>query len=100
MKQTRKKPAVRRDEILTRALELAAEQGYLNVTCKAIAAACGIKRPTIRYYFETAAILRAALVERAIEEGNLAVVAQALVARDPLANQVPEGLRLRALSAV
>lgn len=83
MTAKRKKPAIRREEILQAAATLAEEHGYLNVTRDEIAAAIGVSGPTVQYHFKTMQQLRVALMRHAVKQRNAVIVVQGLVNKDP-----------------
>lgn len=98
MTTTRKKPAVRKDEILTVALPLAEADGYQCVTRDQIAKAAGCSGPTVQYHFGTMAQLRRDIMRQAIKRECLRVVAQGLASGDAQAVKAPEDLRRRAMA--
>ena len=93
-------PEVRRDEILTAALVVAAKYHYAHITRSQVAAEAGITGPTVQHYFGTMAKLRRAVMRTAIHSRCLKVIAQGLVADDPHAKGAPEALRREALDMV
>lgn len=97
MTQTRKKPAVRKEEILAAALPLAEDDGYQNVTRDEIAAAAGVSGPTVQYHFGTMAQLRRDLMRHAIRQNCLRVIGQGVACGDAQAAKVPEEMRQAAL---
>lgn len=100
MKQKRLKPAVRKDEVVTAALKLAAASHYLKVTREDIAGAVGVSGPAIQYHFGTMPRLRNEVMRAAVKRPVLAVLAQGLVAKDPQALKASEALRLQAFEWV
>lgn len=96
----RVKPALRKDQILTAALTLAAESHYTKVSRDQIAALCGVTGTAVQYHFGTMPQLRRAIVRFAIQVGNYKVIAQALVAEDTIAVNAPEDVKRKALEGL
>lgn len=53
-----------KDEILTVAYELFCKNGYANTFMSDVAKICGVKKPTVYYYFENKKVLALKLLER------------------------------------
>lgn len=97
--------------ILDVAGRLALEHGYRNVTRDMIAAAAGVASGTVSNYggerFTNGGVptgsamarIRHALMRRAVETGDLPIVAQGLANRDPIALDAPEQLRMAAMAS-
>ena len=97
---TRLKPAVRRDQILTTALSLAESSHYLQLTRDKIARALGLSGPAVQYHFGTMAKLRSEIMRAAVKREYLPVIAQGLMARDRQAAKADPDLKTRALESV
>ncbi len=97
-KQQRRKPAVRKLEILNAALDVAEHVGYQNVTRDQIGAKLGLSGTAIQYHFHTAPKLRRAMMRHAITTERLAVIRQGIAAADPQTAKLPAELCARALS--
>jgi TetR/AcrR family transcriptional regulator len=79
-----------RDQILTRAAELFARQGYTATTMNQVAAACGVTKPTLYHYVaDKQSLLLHIAAGHVARLENLAHEVQAL--------QLPPAARLRAL---
>lgn len=100
MKHKRLKPAVRKDEILAAALQLAAESNYMTLTRNAIARAAGVSGPAVQYHFGTLAQLQNEVIRAALKQECLPVIAQGVLAKDTRIMQADEELRARAIAAV
>ncbi len=98
-KQTRLKPEVRRDEILSAAFALAASKHYQQLTCGEVAKRAGVSRTAVLYHFGTIGKLRAAIVRAAVLREHLPIIAQAVTAYDLLVLAAPQELRDRAVAA-
>lgn len=97
---TRLAPDVRKQQIFDVAMNLSRKHGYTKVTKSMIANACGVTEPLINAHFGTMVNLRRDVVRRAIAEGDVTIVGQALVARDRHVSKAPPDLRERAVRAV
>ncbi len=91
---------IRKQEILTAGLKLAASKGYGNVSPGDIAEVVGIARTLVVFYFSTTAQLHRALVGEALRVRNLRVIAQALVAGDSRAKRAPDELKQEAIASI
>ena len=100
MKQTRMRPALRKEDILAKALPLAARHGYASITRGQIAAAAGVSGPVLNYHFGTMAQLRRDLMRYAVRMGCLKVIAQGLTAGDAQARKAAPDIKRAALEDV
>ena len=98
MKRTRMEPAERRKLVLDAALDLAESGNYLTMTRNEVGEAAGISGSHIHHLFGSTGGLRNAVLAEAIERDRLAVVAQGIIAKDPIATTAAIGLRKRALN--
>ena len=87
----RLEPEIRKEQILTTAVELAVDSHYMLVTQAEIAEALGISPSLILAYFGTMDELRYAIIRKAIDTGNKPVVAQASSMGRKLAHTIPQG---------
>ena len=95
---TRQDPKVRKASILDAALRMARLHGYRNMTRADIAIAAECSEGLVSSYFGTMTQLQRDVVRRAIKLPDLAILAQALVAKDLHVKKAPEQL-LRAAAA-
>lgn len=100
MTYKRLKPATRKDEIIVVALKLATEGHYQQVSRADIATAALCSGPTVQYHFSTMQQLRTEIMRAAVKREHLRVIAQGIVANDPIAMRAPEELRLLALRSL
>lgn len=100
MKRTRLTPQVRKDQLLTVALSLAAVHGYARLTRDQIAAGAGVSAGLVSQSFGTMTNLRRDIVRAAVRTENLPVLGQALAAIDAHARSAPDALKLRALNSL
>lgn len=96
MSYTRLDPRARRQKILTVAIGLAVEIGYKHLTLRGVAQEAGISHPLVHNYFPTMQLLKAAVMQRAIRDRILPIIAQGIVARDPAAMAVPFDVKFAA----
>lgn len=96
MANKRFKAAVRKEQILDTALILAAAGNYKTVSRNAIAAELGVTGTTVQHHFATMDQLRRAIMRRAVNNSNAAVVLQGLVAKDPAALKASDSLKEKA----
>lgn len=104
----------RDDRILAAAVRLSVQHGYRNITRQQLADEAGVS-PTSVSNFQRSQItngdhpprkrgvmydVRDALMQRAVDTGNLTVLAQGLADRHPAALAAPEQLRIAALTSV
>lgn len=89
----RKKPAERRDEIVSVALNLVALNGLQAVSAAMVAHASGCSVSLVKHYFNTMPQLRRAVMRAAIHQQRVDVLAQGLAVRDRHATRAPAELR-------
>jgi AcrR family transcriptional regulator len=85
--------------ILLAAVELAAISGYASVTRDGIADRAGVAMGTVTNKLGTMKQIRRAIIRHAIRTDNMVIIAQAVVAKDPLAEKIDTVLRRRALES-
>lgn len=93
-------PKDRKRQLLDVGLKLSEQVGYRNVTMGALTDAAGVSRTLSHRYFSTVNQFRVDVMRAAVKQGNLAVIAQGLVAKDPHALKVPAELRERAAATI
>lgn len=98
--RTRLHPADRKEAIMNAALAAAVNCGYQSVTRKTVAEFAGCSEALVSAYFGTMVQMRQKIVLAAIEQCNLYVIAQAIVAKDPRVKHAPAELQELALIAV
>lgn len=100
MKRIRLTPEDRKANILNTALALAELQGLNNFSSPELARACNCGHPLIFHHFDGMEALRREVMQKAVDEENLNVLAQGLVSKDPIACAAPERLRQKALKNI
>lgn len=91
-KRKRLAGAARRAILLTAACNLAVKRGYWAVTREAIAAECRVSPALVSHMLGSAHQMRREILRVAVAKEIVAIVAQGLVMRDPIAMRAPEHL--------
>lgn len=101
MNETRKRlsPNERRALILKAAVALAVRGDYRNITRDAVADHAGVSAGLVSQYFPMSK-LRQSIMREAVRLELLPILAQGIVARDPLALAAPLKLKARALDSI
>lgn len=86
-----------REKILAEAVRQALRLGYTNIRRDGIADALQIAAGGVSYHWGHMDKLRAAVVRTAIENRQHTIIAQAVMARHPLALKLPDAQRRHAL---
>jgi len=89
----------RKKQILETAIRIAEEKGYQNITRQEIAQSIGIAPSYVNFYFNTARVMRDAVLTEAIRIENLRIVAQASLTKDTSWEISPE-LRKKAINYI
>ena len=76
MRAKRTNPEIRKAQILDAAIRLAIKVGYNALTQQAVAREADVSSSLIPFYFPTIATLKEAVLERAIEQKMIPVLAQ------------------------
>ena len=91
---------VRRDAVLTAAIELAMRDGFSNITRDGVAKLAGVGAGTVNLYYGTVPQLKRDVMRAAIKQQLLPIIAQGIAARDPRALRAPAGLQRQALDSL
>lgn len=94
--KSRANPALRKDQILTVAIEMAKEQGYHKITRDAVAECAGVSMGLVTRYFGTMKQLKTAVMRTAVKQGIPEIVAQGLANGDDHAKKAPAELKAEA----
>lgn len=100
MKNKRLPPKARGQILLEVALRQAKIHGLARVTREQIATAADVSPALVSARLGTMVNLRRSVMRHAVAEGELKVIAEGLVTRDPIATKAPEDLRRRALATI
>jgi len=96
-KSERPGPETRRGQILHVATRLAIKYNYKNITRAQIANKIKVTETLISYYFNTMENLRRAIIQNAIENDILEIIAQGLAVHDPEVMKLPKEKKEKAL---
>ena len=88
---------VKKDDLLTVAMDLAMTHGYNNIKRDEIARVAKVAMGTVNNHLVTMHKIKKLVVRRAIKTGNRTILAQALVARDPLVADIDPDLKASVL---
>jgi AcrR family transcriptional regulator len=88
-----------KEKILRGGIVLAEEKGYMCMTRDGIAEAADVTPSLINYNYGTLKGLITAVIQAAIAENNVVIVAQAIIARHQLLRSVDADYKLRTLTA-
>jgi AcrR family transcriptional regulator len=91
---------IKKGDLLNVAMTLAEQQGYSHIKRDEIAKLAGVAMGSVNLHLGTMHKIRKSVVRRAIKTENLRIIAQALIARDPLVDDMDVDLRLRALNSI
>lgn len=98
--RNRMQPAIRRAHLLCCAIRLAEAGNYRMITREAIAHEAGVSGGLVSHYFGPSDKIPTAIIREAVRVRNLAVIAQGLIARDPIARRAPNLIRKAAIKTV
>lgn len=85
------------EKILAAAVRLAVSKGLAKVTRSMIARNARVAVGSVSYHFDGMDGLRKAVIAKAVETENLAVIAAAIAMKHPAVAEVPQKLKERAL---
>lgn len=95
----RKKPEVRKAEILESALTVANRDGWINMTRDSVAEHAGVAIGLVNHYYGTMSQLKRAVMRAAITRGEYKILAQGVLAQDPVAIKAPGKMKKEAVSS-
>lgn len=90
----------RREQLLSKGIKLAVRSGYAAISRKQITDAAGVSEGLLSLHFGTMDDFRRALMQYAVDNRNLLVIAQGLVAGDLVAKKAPASLKQEALASI
>lgn len=99
-KYTKPGADVRREQILSAAMTLAEAEGFQNVRRDAVAIKAKVSQGLVNLYFGNMDALRTALMARAVQSGNVRVIAQGLIGKHPEALKASQAVRSLAAGQV
>ena len=98
--KTRTDPELRRDQILTAAVQLSVSEGYDKFTRDELAVHADVSPGLINRYFGTMKQLRRAIMRHAVKNELPEIVAQGLVNGDKHAKKAPPNLKTLAAASL
>ena len=93
-------PAYRQTSILEAAAHLAHGDGYQRITQSDISKAANVSHGLITHHFGSMENLRAQLMQWAIDNGDMRILAQGLATSHPIALAAPDTAKSNALSSL
>lgn len=98
--KSRANPELRKDQILTAAVELAKTKGYHKITRDAVAQSANVSAGLVSRYFNTMNHLRRSIMGVALNKEIPEIIAQGLANNDPRARKAPKDLKRQALDLI
>ncbi|MGL4546344.1 MAG: TetR family transcriptional regulator [Plesiomonas sp.] len=89
-----------RDLILQAAFQIATNEGYDALRRDKVATRAGVATGSVSHHFKGMDVLRTAVMEMAIKNETLGIIAQGLAQGDEAARNAPEELKRRALETL
>lgn len=92
--------AMSKEHILDTAYKMAQRDGFAAITRDGVAAEAGVAMGSVNHHYGTMQVLRDAVMQRAVEEEQLELIAQGIAMGDNVAKSAPLELRQRAISTL
>lgn len=92
--------ALRKEQLLDAAIELAGEEHYARITRDAVAERAGVSMSLVNKYFGTMTALRREVMRAAIKRGIPGIIAQGLANGDERAKKAPAELKAEAATLI
>jgi AcrR family transcriptional regulator len=89
-----------KERILDVAYSMALSDGFSCLKRDDIAAKAGVALGTVNHHWQSVALLRNAVIERAVENEDLKLIAEGIAAGEHAAQAAPQELRLKALTSL
>lgn len=89
-----------KEHILQTAYKMAQRDGFAAITRDGVAAEAGVAMGSVNHHYGTMQVLRDAVMQRAVEEEQLELIAQGIALGDNVAKTAPLELRQRALKTL
>lgn len=89
-----------KEHILDTAYKMAQRDGFAAITRDGVAAEAGVAMGSVNHHYGTMQVLRDAVMQRAVEEEQLELIAQGIAMGDNVAKSAPLELRQRAISTL
>ena len=89
-----------KEHILDTAYKMAQRDGFAAITRDGVAAEAGVAMGSVNHHYGNMQVLRDAVMQRAVEEEQLELIAQGMAMGDNVAKTAPLALRKRALTTL
>lgn len=89
-----------KEHILDTAYKMAQRDGFAAITRDGVAAEAGVAMGSVNHHYGTMQVLRDAVMQRAVEEEQLELIAQGIAMGDNVAKTATLALRKRALTTL
>jgi len=89
-----------KEHILDTAYKMAQCDGFAAITRDGVAAEAGVAMGSVNHHYGTMQVLREAVMQRAVEEENLELIAQGIALGDTIAKSAPLDVRTKALATL
>lgn len=93
-------PALRREQLINLAMDLAHQYGYTNVTRQGLAVEANVSASLVNRYFGNTDTLRKLIMQTAISRKDKKIIAQGLAIGDKRALAAPEKLKNSAIESL
>lgn len=90
----------RKQQILNAGLLVAMKKGYASILRTEVAHRAKCTPPLINVYFKTMDDFRAALMDEAIKQNNLVIIAQGLAIKDKRCMRLPDAVKAAAIKQI
>ena len=87
-----------KDNILEVAYTMAQRDGFGTLTRDGVAAEAGVAMGSVNHHWLKMSALREAVMQRAVEEENLEIIAQGIAMGDSIAKSAPLEIRVKAVN--
>ena len=89
-----------KEHILEVAYTMAQRDGFGTLTRDGVAAEAGVAMGSVNHHYVKMSVLREAVMQRAVEEENLELIAQGIALGDSIAKSAPLDVRTKALATL
>lgn len=89
-----------KEYILEVAYTMAQRDGFGSLTRDGVAAEAGVAMGSVNHHYVKMSVLREAIMQRAVEEENLELIAQGIALGNTIAKSAPLDLRTKALATL
>ena len=96
----RTKPVVRKEHIINAAIQLSIKVGYKCITRDAVAEIARVSSPLVATYFPRMSNLKLAVIQRAIQDEIVEVLAQGLILNDKKTWEISDKLKKKVLAYI